>query len=499
MDGAAATQNRPRRFAPRRLLQALGDERLVEHVRRGNDVAFEVLYDRHHRGLLSFCRHMLGTREEAEDALQQTFFSAYRDLQKDQREIKVQAWLYTIARNRCLSVLRARREKASDDIDLSTAGLSEEVEQRADLRELLADMAELPEQQRAALVLSELGDLSHQEVASVVGVDTPKVKSLVFQARTALLESRDAREVSHEDIREQLSIPGATRRKEVKRHLAACPSCSEYWEQVRRQRALLGVILPVIPTIALREGVLAAVGVGGTGAGAVGATAVAGGAGGYTAAAGSTGAAGAAATAGGGAVAGSTAAAGGAAAVGSLGAAKIAAVAIIATGAAAGGGAVVVNQGDSDSKSGSSTSAQSSRSGSGGKASGGSGAEVDRDRRGDRSRSRADRRREKAAERRSARRRARRAPASSASPAAPTTAFASPPAQASSSPRRSSPPPQAQARGNGGSAPPPGNSGGGSEPPPPEPGPPPARDNAPRECPPPVNVAPDASITPQPC
>src|SRR3954454_552239 len=57
----------------RRLLAPLSDERLVEQVRRGNDAAFEVIYERHHRGILSFCRHMLSSPDEAEDAVQHTF------------------------------------------------------------------------------------------------------------------------------------------------------------------------------------------------------------------------------------------------------------------------------------------------------------------------------------------------------------------------------------------------------------------------------------------
>src|SRR5688572_713402 len=131
----------------RRLLAALGDDRLVEQVRRGNAVAFEVLYDRHYRGILAFCRHMLGSRDAAEDAVQQTFASAFTDLQSNEREIRLKAWLYTIARNRCLSLLRARREQPAEIDDVPTAGLSEQVQQRADLQELLHDLHDLPDDQ----------------------------------------------------------------------------------------------------------------------------------------------------------------------------------------------------------------------------------------------------------------------------------------------------------------------------------------------------------------
>src|SRR5918998_1151635 len=81
------------------------DERLLAAVQRGDERAFEVVYDRHHRPLLSFCRHMLGSQEEAEDALQQVFVSAHRQLTTEKRDVQLKPWLYAIARNRCLSMI----------------------------------------------------------------------------------------------------------------------------------------------------------------------------------------------------------------------------------------------------------------------------------------------------------------------------------------------------------------------------------------------------------
>jgi RNA polymerase sigma factor (sigma-70 family) len=292
----------------RKLLAAASDARLVEQLRRGNDVAFEVLYDRHHRAVLSYCRHILGSLDEAEDALQQAFVSAHGDIVATDKPIRFKAWLYTIARNRCLSMLRARRERPSDGLEpVSLVGLADEVQHRADLKELLEDMRELPEDQRTALVLSELGDLSHVEVAEVVGCEPLKVKSLVFQARSRLLESRQARETPCAEIREQLSTlrGGALRRGPLRRHVKGCPGCAEFRADVKRQRQMLAAVLPVIPTIGLRDSALAAAG--------TGATAAAG---------------------------GSAAAVGGAgvAAVAKAGALKVALIAVAAGGAAVGGG-----------------------------------------------------------------------------------------------------------------------------------------------------------------
>ena len=131
--GDALTARLPvRTFRSKRLLALAGDERLVEQIRRGNELAFEIAFERHGAAILGFCRHMLGSREEAEDAVQHTFAAAFHDLQRGgERQITLKPWLYTIARNRCLSLLRARREQPAELEELPTEGLAEQVERRA--------------------------------------------------------------------------------------------------------------------------------------------------------------------------------------------------------------------------------------------------------------------------------------------------------------------------------------------------------------------------------
>ncbi len=303
MEAESLTLHRPRLPRPRHLLAAFSDERLATELKRGNNTAFSVLYDRHHRGLLALCRHMLVSREDAEDALQQTLASAFRALQGDQ-PAQVKPWLYVIARNRCLTMLRARRETPVEEVVRDpTAGLSEEVERRTELRELLADLDHLPERQKTALVLSELGALDHAQIAQVLECETKQVKALVFQARSALIEDRRAREVPCAEIREQLATAsaGKLRRSSLRRHVRVCSGCAEFRDEVRRQRRMLAAALPVVPSFGLKESALAAVGMGGGGA-----------------------------ASGGGLVA----------ALGAHGAAKVAAIAI-ATGGAIGGAAIV--------------------------------------------------------------------------------------------------------------------------------------------------------------
>ena len=253
-------------------------------VRLGDEAAFEEVYDRHHRGILSFCRHMLGSREEGEDAVQHVFIAAYRDLQRSNKPIHLKAWLYTIARNRCLSMLRARREQVSlEDIEPATDGLAAEVQVRQDLRDMLVDLRRLPDDQRAALVLSELGALSHEEIAMTLDVRKDKVKALVFQARESLATARQARNMDCREVQEQLSVlrGGSLRRATLRRHVEGCPGCQGFREEVRRQRAAMAIILPVAPTVSLKGTALAsALTAGGAGGAALGGATAGGAAGG---------------------------------------------------------------------------------------------------------------------------------------------------------------------------------------------------------------------------
>jgi len=260
-------------------LGRLDDARLAALAAQGDERAFEALYDRHHRPLLGFCRHMAGSREEGEDALQQTFLRAHRALLAHGPPDEVKPWLFAIARNRCLSLLAARRADAvvGEEIEPATEGFGAVVERRADLRALLADVRRLPEDQRSALVLAELADLSHAEIATVIGVPPARVKALVHQARSRLIAERDARETPCEHVREQLATArgGALRRGPLRRHLGGCEPCRAYRDEVARQRAALGLALPVLPSAGLKDAIFGALTGGG---GAAGTTAAAGGA-----------------------------------------------------------------------------------------------------------------------------------------------------------------------------------------------------------------------------
>src|SRR2546423_8233692 len=130
----------------RPLLAVLGDDRLVDQVCRGSHAAFEALYERHHRGILAFCRHMLGSSHDAEEAVQQSFTAAYADLADGERPSALRPWLYGISRHRCLEILRRRRTEA--EAEESPDGVSRpvavKVRRRTTDAETRTDFARLP-------------------------------------------------------------------------------------------------------------------------------------------------------------------------------------------------------------------------------------------------------------------------------------------------------------------------------------------------------------------
>ena len=236
------------------------DAALVRRLQSGDERAFEEIFKRHRAPLLSYCRHMLSSQDEGEDALQQTFIKAHRSLlggEAAPRELR--PWLYAIARNCCLSAIASRRPTAQlQEQTPSLAGLSEEVSRREDLRELVAGIGRLPEDQRSALLLAELDDLPHAEIAAIVGCEVSKVKALVYQARSSLLADRDARNTPCLEIREQLSVArgGELRRGPLRRHLRLCAGCRDFQLALGAQRQSLAAVLPVAPSAGLAVAIL---------------------------------------------------------------------------------------------------------------------------------------------------------------------------------------------------------------------------------------------------
>jgi RNA polymerase sigma factor (sigma-70 family) len=330
------------------LLRLQSDERLIAFTRRGNQSAFEVLFSRYNTRLLAFCRHLLGSKEDAEDVLQEVMAAAFNAILADDRPINVRPWLYRIARNRSLNHLRRAQAIGVDsmDIHLSEHGATtaDKVHERERFRILVGDIHELPETQRTALVLREMDALSYEQIAEAMETTVPGVKSLLVRARIALAEAAEARQLSCDDVRLELGEVAEGIRKKpdalARRHLKSCSRCSTFQGQLKKTNKALAAVLPIGPFAALKGLTLFHLGhSAGTGSGAAGTTAGATSAGatgaGATGAGATAGVTGAGATGAGAAGAGAAGATAGAAGAGAAGAGAGAA-------GAAGAGASVI-------------------------------------------------------------------------------------------------------------------------------------------------------------
>ncbi len=243
------------------LLRLQSDERLVVLVRRGNMSAFEVLVGRYETRLLAFCRHLLGSREDAEDVLQEVLASAYNAMVADERPINVRPWLYRIARNRSLNHLRRVQAIGVDsmDIHLSDHGATtaDKVGEREEFRLLVGDIQGLPESQRTALVLREMDALSYEQIAEAMDTTVPSVKSLLVRARVSLAEAAEARLLTCDEVRHELGevAEGLLRKPSapVRRHVKSCQRCQTFESQMKRTNKALAALLPIGPFVFLRK------------------------------------------------------------------------------------------------------------------------------------------------------------------------------------------------------------------------------------------------------
>ncbi len=150
----------------------------------------EELYTAHARLVRAVCRSLLRDRNEAEDAVQQTFLSAQRALANGSSPREPAAWLATIARNQCLARVRERmREPLPLDTDATEAGgwdVHSAAVSRYEVATLREALAGLPRLQREAIILRELRGMSYDEVARALSTTTGAVESLIFRARRTL-------------------------------------------------------------------------------------------------------------------------------------------------------------------------------------------------------------------------------------------------------------------------------------------------------------------------
>jgi len=244
----------------RPLYSVLGDERLARMVGDGSKQAFAPLYERYYQQLYRYCRSIVHDDLDAQDALQSTFASAFAALRKGQRDAPLRPWLFRIAHNEAVSVIRRRRpaEDLSEASDRCCDSVEEQADERARFAMLLRDLAELPDRQRSALVMRELSGLSHEEIAIVLETSVGAAKQTIFEARRSLSEFAEGRVMACDAVRRVVSdADGRTlRSRRVRAHLADCAGCAEFANAIETRSADLRALSPTLPATAA-TGVLA--------------------------------------------------------------------------------------------------------------------------------------------------------------------------------------------------------------------------------------------------
>ena len=179
------------------------DIRLMLRVRSDDAEAFAELVELYHQRLVTIMQHLVGKLEEAEDLAQEVFLRVYRGRKKYHPRAKFSTWLFTIANNLALNVLRARQRKPAIPLNVRDSGplgprpaeqlvLDRErsPHERMQQQELAAIIKQaldtLNERQRVAVVLNKFEDMNYAEIAEVMGLTTKAVKSLLSRARDNL-------------------------------------------------------------------------------------------------------------------------------------------------------------------------------------------------------------------------------------------------------------------------------------------------------------------------
>src|SRR5215211_5062878 len=225
---------------------SIDERKLVGHVRRGDDRAFELLYERYNRRIHAYIFGMVKDHQRAEDITQEVFVSALRRMRATERPIAFKPWVYEIAKNACIDQFRRskRAEEISYDAD---EGLAPSDYGRLVSREPVPDAALAAKQQldhmvgafgglseahHQILVLRELEGLSYREIGERMGMSRPAVESTLFRARRRLSEEYDELASGQRCLRIQSIIAtatsgrlGARDTRRLARHVAHCQPC----------------------------------------------------------------------------------------------------------------------------------------------------------------------------------------------------------------------------------------------------------------------------------
>lgn len=262
------------------VMRVLSDNRLTRRAAEGDERASAAIFDRYHQGLYRYCLAIVGDPHDAQDALQNAMVKVLRALPGEERKLELKPWLYRIAHNESIELLRRRRETRPLDLELASpgTGLAEEAMTRDRLRRLISDLDQLPERQRGAVVMRELAGLEFAEIGAAFGTSAAVARQTLYEARLSLRQMDEGRAMSCATVTKVISDGDGRvgRRRDIRAHLRTCPSCRRFREEIGgRERDLAALApLPAVAAASLLQSLLGGHGAGGGGlAGALGTSA----------------------------------------------------------------------------------------------------------------------------------------------------------------------------------------------------------------------------------
>ncbi|HKS36184.1 MAG TPA: sigma-70 family RNA polymerase sigma factor [Verrucomicrobiae bacterium] len=178
------------------------DAELMLRVKRGDRAAFEALVNRYKQPVMNLAYRTLGDATEAEDLAQNAFVQVFKSAHRYRVSARFSTWLFTIARNLCLNEIRRRSRHPAESLDAKHPEMEDQpLRQFEDLKGISAPdlllqgelerkiqeaVADLPENQRTAILLCRENELSYEDIARVLGCSLSATKSLIHRGRETL-------------------------------------------------------------------------------------------------------------------------------------------------------------------------------------------------------------------------------------------------------------------------------------------------------------------------
>ncbi|MGD8604805.1 MAG: sigma-70 family RNA polymerase sigma factor [Anaerolineales bacterium] len=241
---------------------------LVQQARAGDGDAFAELFNQLHQPVLNYIYHMLGDRQRAEDVTQDAFIRAHDRLDKLGPPYDFKSWVYRIASNLAIDMLRRERRLVDLDEDepmmppngpTTRRPAERNVQRQQERRAVWASLDQLPTNYRQALVLREINQLSYQEVSRALDVSYSNARQLVHRARLQFREVHGIRKVMREGMQrcrvfgDMLSAfhdneLSQAEMEMIKDHIRHCPDCQQTEKDLKAVGLALGALPPLIPS-----------------------------------------------------------------------------------------------------------------------------------------------------------------------------------------------------------------------------------------------------------